>query len=59
VGGCPPAPAVLGHGIRADLNFFKGREIGETEDGLGNKPVTVKIILGTPFPGVPAGNDPW
>jgi len=20
---------------------------------------TVKITLGTPFPGVPAGNDPW
>jgi len=25
----------------------------------GNAVPTVKITLGTPFPGVPAGNDPW
>jgi len=25
----------------------------------GNGVPTVKMTLGTPFPGVPAGNDPW
>jgi len=34
------APAMLGHGIRADpKSFFSGEGVGEIEDGFGNKPV--------------------